>query len=253
MLYDDLLTRFTTMSKEVLGDNLVVIYLHGSAVMGCFNEQKSDLDLILVVDRPLGDGVKLAFLAEFVRLNAEAPAKGFELSVVRRAVCTPFVYPTPYELHFSNAYLDRIKGEPERYIAEVVGCDRDLAAHFTIINHYGRVLYGAPIGEVFGAVPRADYIDSIRFDIEHAREDILQNPMYMTLNLCRVLAYLRQSLVLSKKAGGEWGLCALPAHCHAIVAEALRCYTGDGAMTVREEDAVAFAKYMLSETGGCMG
>lgn len=253
MLYDDLLTRFTTMSKEVLGDNLVGIYLHGSAVMDCFNAQKSDLDLILVVDRPLSDGVKLAFLAELVRLNAEAPAKGFELSVVRRAVCAPFVYPTPYELHFSNAYLDRVKSEPERYIAEVVGCDRDLAAHFTIIGHYGRVLYGAPIGEVFGAVPRADYIDSIRFDIEHAREDILQNPIYMALNLCRVLAYLRQSLVLSKKAGGEWGLRALPEHCHAVVAEALRCYTSDEVMTVRKEDAVAFAEYMLGEIGECMG
>lgn len=253
MVYDDLLARFTEMSKDILGDNLVGVYLHGSAVMDCFNPQKSDLDLILVVERALDDGVKLAFLAELVRLNEEAPEKGFELSIVRRAVCDPFVYPTPYELHFSNAYLDRVKREPARYVAEVVGCDRDLAAHFTIIGRYGRTLFGAPIGEVFGAVPRADYIDSILFDIEHAREDISENPMYMTLNLCRVLAYLREGLVCSKKAGGEWGLRALPERFRATVADALLCYAGDKVMRVREEEAVAFAEYMRSEIDACMG
>ena len=34
MSYDDLLLRFVQMSKDVLGENLVGIYLHGSAAMG---------------------------------------------------------------------------------------------------------------------------------------------------------------------------------------------------------------------------
>ena len=31
---------FTKESKRILGDNLVGVYLHGSAVMGCFNPEK---------------------------------------------------------------------------------------------------------------------------------------------------------------------------------------------------------------------
>lgn len=49
MVYDNLLVSFTEMSKRILGDNLVGVYLHGSAVMGCFQPGKSDLDLILIV------------------------------------------------------------------------------------------------------------------------------------------------------------------------------------------------------------
>ena len=47
---DKLLNEFVEKSKEILGDNLVGIYLHGSSVMGCFNPKKSDLDLIIVVN-----------------------------------------------------------------------------------------------------------------------------------------------------------------------------------------------------------
>ena len=37
---NDLLKSFVAQSQNILGDNLVGIYLHGSAVMGCFNEKK---------------------------------------------------------------------------------------------------------------------------------------------------------------------------------------------------------------------
>ena len=72
--YEDLINRFTQSAKEILQDNLVGIYLHGSSVMGCFNPQKSDIDLIIVVDRPLSDDVKRAFMEMVVACNAQGPA-----------------------------------------------------------------------------------------------------------------------------------------------------------------------------------
>ena len=71
------------------------------------------------------------------------------------------------------------------------GMDKDLAAHFTIINKYGIVLYGEKIDSVFSDVPLRDYIDSIFCDIENAPEDIIDQPVYIVLNLCRVLAFLK--------------------------------------------------------------
>ena len=47
-----LLQEFIIKSQEIIKDNLTGIYLHGSAVMGCFNPEKSDLDLIVVVNEP---------------------------------------------------------------------------------------------------------------------------------------------------------------------------------------------------------
>lgn len=54
---------------------------------------------------------------------------------------------------------------------------------------------GAPIKDVFADVPVQDYVDSIWNDIADAEENIADDPMYMILNLARVLAYLNDGLV----------------------------------------------------------
>lgn len=44
---------FVRQSREILGDNLTGIYLHGSAAMGGFNDWKSDIDFLVVVETEL--------------------------------------------------------------------------------------------------------------------------------------------------------------------------------------------------------
>lgn len=44
---DIYLGRFVNQPQSILQDNLVGIYLHGSAVMGCFNPAKSDAGYML--------------------------------------------------------------------------------------------------------------------------------------------------------------------------------------------------------------
>ena len=222
---DSLINSFVEQSKEILRDNLVGVYLHGSLVMGCFNPQKSDIDLIIVVEQPLTDTVKRAYIEMTVEHNALGPAKGIEMSIVLREVCKPFVYPTPYELHFSAGHLEWFEEAPDEYIREMNGTDKDLAAHFTIINKRGKCLYGAPIEDVFAEVPSVDYMDSIWFDVEGAAEEITEYPMYLILNLARVLAYKQEGLVLSKKEGGDWALGRLPAEYRPLIADALREYS----------------------------
>lgn len=247
MSYDNLLLHFVQMSKEVLGENLVGIYLHGSAAMGCFHPQKSDLDLLVVVKGDISDAQKMRFMNEVVVLNEKAPAKGLELSILKREFCKPFVYPTPFELHFSIAHLQWFLKNPEDYIEKMKGTDKDLAAHIVITQHYGKVLYGDAIATVFGKVDKKEYIDSIWSDVEGARDDILSNPMYVTLNLCRVLAYLREDLILSKKSGGEWAIHALPQEFQSFVQLALNNYCSEGELEVDTEMALRFTDFMLLE------
>ena len=239
--------EFTKNATEILADNLVGVYLHGSAVMGCFNPEKSDIDLIAVVKNDIPDADKTAFMDTVVALNAQAPTKGIEFSIVKSNVCKPFVYPTPFELHFSVIHLNWYQNNPNDYIQKMKGIDEDLAAHFTIIKHRGVCLTGAPIEEVFGEVPKDAYMDSIRGDIAEAEQDILEDTMYITLNLARVLAFAREGLVLSKKEGGEWGLKNLPFEYHPLIEKALQEYAGSGETVYDEASAVGYAKYMLAE------
>lgn len=245
--YSNLIDDFVLQNQNILGENLVGIYLHGSAVMGCFNSQKSDLDFIIVIRDPVSNAAKRAYMDMVVELNRQAPAKGIELSIVRENVCSPFVYPTPFELHFSIAHLNWYQTDPDDYVKKMHGTDNDLAAHFTIIYHRGRALYGKAIRDVFTEVSREYYFDSIWSDIENAQDEITENPTYIILNLCRVLAYSKENRILSKLEGGKWGLENVPGKYVEMISGALDEYQLNHAMKLDEALARGYAAYMLEQ------
>lgn len=247
MLYQQILDTIVNKCKELFQSNLTGVYLHGSMAMGCFNPQKSDIDLLIVIENDITDEQKLDFMKVVIEQNKLAPEKGIELSIVKKAYCNKFVYPTPFELHFSNAHLQWFHDNPSDYIQKMNGTDKDLAAHFTIIKKYGIALCGEDIDSVFSDVPKEDYIDSIMCDIEEADKEILENSVYIILNLCRVAAFLKEELITSKKQGGEWGLQNLDAQYHNLISEALQCYEKGNEMQIDEEEAQAFIAYMKKE------
>ena len=125
------------------------------------------------------------------------------------------------------------------------GTDKDLAAHFTIINKRGKCLFGLPINEVFAEVPASDYMNSIWHDVEHAKKDIKHYPMYLTLNLARVLAYKEEGLVLSKKEGAEWAIDKLPTEYHPLIRNAFSNYTESADIVYDKKLTKHYAKYMI--------
>lgn len=246
-IIDDIVKVIVEESCNILGEVLVGVYLHGSAVMGCFHEKKSDIDLIVVVNTAIPDEVKRQYMDMVVECNTHAPKKGIELSIVKEDVCKPFVYPTPFELHFSNAHLQWYRTDPSDYVEKMKGVDKDLAAHFTIIYHRGKCLYGKEIKDVFAEVGREAYFDSIWNDIENAAEEIGTNPTYIILNLCRALAYQKEGMILSKREGGRWGMEHVPEQYHGLILQALEDYASDETIEWKEEGALEYVSYMLEE------
>lgn len=246
-IFDELLNDFVDESRKVLGSQLVGIYLHGSAVMGCFNPDISDIDLIIVVNDDLDYSKKRDLLRMVLRAHKNGPAKGVEMSIVKEEYCKPFVYPTPFELHFSEGCAAWLRTNIDDFILKMNGKDKDLAAHFTIIRNRGKVLFGKPINEVFGEVDKKYYFDSIWNDIENAKEDIAENTMYIILNLTRVLAYAEEDLILSKKEGGEWGLDHLNEDYSELISSALKEYETAEKQNYDLTLCESYAGYMLDE------
>ena len=238
---EKLLNEFVIKSRDILGENLVGIYLHGSLAMGCFNHKNSDIDLIIVVNNPLSHNEKRKYLDMVTGLDER-----IEMSIVLRSVCRPFVHPAPFELHISRAHLSSYNADPDRYIKGMAGTDRDLAAHFSIINTHGKKLYSEEISDVFDIISREDYMDSIVYDIGNAADEITENPVYLTLNLCRALAYKRKGLILSKVEGGLWGIENIPGYANFIFSAA-RSYRSGEEMLFDAGKAVSFARKVLDE------
>ena len=240
-----LLAEVAERYRETLGENLIGLYEHGSLAFGCFEWSVSDIDFLVVVKREPTLPEKKRLIGILLERLNDAPQKGFEMSVVLGKHLRPFVYPTPFELHYSNAHLPACRKDAEAYCMGMNGTDRDLAAHCTVIRAVGRRVTGEAVGKVFGEVPREDYLDSICFDVEGAKEDILENPVYVTLNLCRVLAAVRENRVLSKKEGGEWACRALDKRWEKLIRQALAAYAGG--REPDKEEALFFAEHMLPQ------
>ena len=85
--------RFCEACRRIIGEqDLVGVYLHGSAAMGCYHPAVSDIDLLVVItDAGMTDACRLRFMEAVVKLNEASPPKGIEMSVVKRLVCDPFV------------------------------------------------------------------------------------------------------------------------------------------------------------------
>jgi len=207
--------------KSILQDNLIGIYLHGSLAMGCFHPDISDIDFLVVVEKPLIKEIKKKLIQTLVNLDEVKPAKGFEMSVLLLKDTQKFIYPTPFILHYSDSHCEKFLHEG--YLCEN-GKDPDLAAHITVLKNRGKVIYGKAIEEVFSNVPQEDYLKALIYDIDDSKALMTENPVYFTLNICRTLCYLKEGKILSKVEGGEWGINNLPKRFHVIIRKSLDAY-----------------------------
>lgn len=230
--------------EKILGDNLVGIYLHGSLAMGCYTN-KSDIDFLVVVKDAIDIYIKKALIDSIIHLDC-LPQKGIEMSVILEKYAKEFIYPTPFELHYSDYHRERYLSDDNYFCGGFA--DKDIAAHLTIIIHRGIRLYGKEINEVFSNVPKKDYIDSIMYDIGNAKVEIIEKPVYITLNLCRVLYYLKENAICSKLEGANWAKRALPQQYAKIVDDALRVYRDElNEMRYCKDILIEYAEYMLDE------
>lgn len=235
-----LLRRIAERYQSILGENLTGLYAHGSLAFGCFRWDKSDIDFLVVTEREPSLEQKRRMIEALLAWDREAPPKGFEMSVVMAEDCRRAAHPSPYSLHFSNAHKTRYQQDLTGYCREMHGVDPDLIAHYGVTRAVGRAVCGLPVEDVFGAVQKADYLDSIRADLAQAERDVTENPVYVILNLCRALAYQREGLVLSKAQGGAWGMERMPEDAE-IIRAALHAYTTEQTFHMDAARAADFA------------
>ena len=246
MTINEILDQIKTIFTEILQEKLTGVYLHGSLALGCFTWETGDIDFLAVVNTPLTHPEKTAIIRSLLELNKQAPPKGIEMSIVTEETCHNFTYPTPFLLHFSNAHKTSCENDLENFCRTMNGTDKDLAAHFTVTRSAGIPLCGKPINEVFSEVPEEHFLNSISSDIENAETEITEDPVYVTLNLCRTLAYLKENLILSKKQGGEWALKNLPSEYRPILVSALQEYSAQEKPIYDNAQLRAFARFMLN-------
>jgi predicted nucleotidyltransferase len=241
------INNLIAMLQDTLSNNLTGGYLHGSLAMGCFNPQRSDIDLLVVTRNGMAVETKRG-VVEYLLEYSQSP-RPIEISFLVQKDIHTFQHPLPYDLHYSESWRARYS----RAVADRTWQswndekkhDNDLAAHITIMRARGICLAGKPTHEVFPPVPPTMYTASILGDFNDANTERQHMPIYFTLNACRVLAYLRAGHIYSKDEGGVWGLRMLPPQLHGVIEQALETYRGNLMDAPFDQTAqTQFAHYM---------
>jgi streptomycin 3"-adenylyltransferase len=172
------------------------VYLHGSAVLGDWLPNRSDIDLLVVVTDSIAPAITER-LAATLASERDGPGVGIEASIVdARAASEPRV-PWPYLVHVTTQPDDR------KIVWGRDGSgDDDLVLHYAVTRELGWAALGPRPHAVIGAIPDAVVLEQLAAELEWAGEHA--DASYAILNACRALRFRAERLLCSKTEGGEW-------------------------------------------------
>ena len=218
-----------TELQRLLGKNLLGIYLHGSLALGGFQPGRSDIDVIVVTAQRIDLETKRQCIELLLRISM-MPCP-LDIRFLVELDLFPYQHPLLCDLHYSEIWRENYQQELRtgtwKDWNRKTQHDPDLAVHLMVLHRYGICLYGKPIAEALPSVPEQDFRDALIKDVQVAQADPLHNPISFVLNSCRACAYLQDGAILSKEAGGVWGLAHLPEQYHPLICQALALYQGE--------------------------
>jgi predicted nucleotidyltransferase len=232
--------------RETLGEALLGVYLHGSIVLGGFNPELSDLDVIAIARRRTTVEEKRR-LTEILAESSGNPAS-LEFHLLAQADLRPWQNPTPFDFHYSDVWRDALRADLGDALGRQADVDPDLAAHVTVTRRHGVALEGPPPADVFPEVPWDDYADSLLQDLRWAKSTDKPAPLYRVLSPARIWATLATRKIHSKDSGGAWALERIRLDLRPVLAGALARYRGETAAFEADEATLdRYAVYVETE------
>lgn len=212
--------------REVLGAEVIGVYLHGSAVLGGLRPH-SDTDVFAVVRRPTTHAQRRKLVERLLEVSGRrarrGPARPVELTVVVRSDVDPWRYPPRCEFQYGEWLRDAYEaGEtpaPES--------SPDLAPLISMVLGGDAPLYGPPPREVLAPVPPGDVARAILAGVPDLLDELESDTRNVLLTLARVWTTLADGVIRSKDDAADRALARLPAAHRPVLAHARAVYLGD--------------------------
>lgn len=241
---NDLLAAWTEGVQNILGENIVGLYLSGSLTYGDFVPERSDIDLQAVVQNPLNENQLKPIEQLHKDLNERYPVwKGrLECSYVPLKLMQEVLPPkTPRPWWgFDTLYAEAPAGNE------------------WIINHYflsrhGIALHGPDFNTLIPPLDMREVKKASARDLFKEWEPKINDPewlanphyqSYLVLNLCRVLHTVVGGEPSSKKIATKWTKEKYP-QWKNLIDEAERWEYGKEMK--RNDEAIGFIKFTIEE------
>lgn len=231
---------------EVLDEEFVGMYLHGSLAMGDFNSDTSDIDYLVVTDKNISDRRLASLKTMHSRITAidSRWTSYLEGSFIPKI---PLRRYDPSDCHHPRHGV----GEALRIEAH----DSDWALQRFILYHYGLVMAGPPPQELIDPVLpdelRQAVLDLLWWwelqvkDTTNLGESAYR--AYAILTMCRVFYTLEFGTVVTKPSAARWALESLDGRWSSQIEQALRWRPGMALSGL--DEVVTFIQFTLDQAG----
>ena len=171
----------------------------GSVALGGYVPGESDVDVLVVCERPLDADRRDLVVRELLEETASCPARGLELTVYQRDVVARPPAGADFEVN--------VNGGPRMPVA--IHLDASVEPGFwyvvdrAIAHRHGVVVEGPPAAEVVADVARAALLEAMVASTRwhRAHEGVT---LYSVLNACRAWRFAEEDVHGSKLAGAAW-------------------------------------------------
>ncbi len=218
-----------TESQRVLGEQLVGFYLHGSLALRGFNPARSDVNIVVVTKQRMDIEVKRVLITLLLRIS-KMPCP-VSIHFLAQQNIFPFQSPLPYDLYYNETMREQaqqdMRSDAWKHWNDRIEYDPELTIILPVLQLHGICLYGELPAKTLPPVPEQAFRDALVTKVQKDQQHPLHNPISFVLNACRVAAYLHDHTILSKDAGGVWGLSFLPEQYHPLLQQLLALYRGE--------------------------
>ena len=217
------------------------VYVHGSICLDDFVPGRSDIDIIVLSDAPMARSERVALADALLALH-DVP-RPIELSVMR--VEDAQNVPVLCQFHFSDMWAPRYAARDESNpLLEGAFPDDDMPCHIRLTRQSGVALFGPPPETLLPEIDDTTFWHALTYDLSDLAP--LNNPVYDTLTLARILSFARTWRVLTKRQAARWAAETFPAFA-PILREAVAAYESGRAPAWNAEAVTAYRDFMMEE------
>jgi predicted nucleotidyltransferase len=216
----------TEALRTVLGNDLIAVYLHGSAVAGDLHPQ-SDIDLLAVTARPIEEAQRRRLIAALVKISGRHPAlrgrpRCLEVMVFLEAELTTPAYPARAEFIYGEWLRDAFEA------GQVPGplSDPENTLVLAQAGKQARPVF-EPHGKVlFPAISPAHVRCAMREALPALVGNLVGDERNVLLTLARMWRTAVEGDFVSKDAAAIWAAARMPAPEAATLGLAADAYRG---------------------------
>jgi predicted nucleotidyltransferase len=239
-------TDALVLVRELFGDSLLAVYLHGSAATSALRPQ-SDVDLLVVTGRPMPGGLRRDLLAALLRISGRYPIEtGAPHCLEVMVFATDDLATATYPISCEFIYGEWLRGEFEAGVRPEPFLSPGSTLSLAQARQEAVPLFGPPAVNLLPDVPFAEVRTAMREALPALMGDLVGDERNVLLTLARMWRTAARRDFVSKDVAADWVAPQAPPEIAAVLTLARDAYLGTASYdwTSQRDEARRAADYL---------